>query len=109
VEGLHEAGLPDQAIAALQGDFTVYDFTPRENSLLQLADRLTCDPASSAASTRAALASGWTAREVAHAIFVVSYFNMLSRIADAFALPPDATHPYDPEAQLPILRCGGDP
>jgi alkylhydroperoxidase family enzyme len=108
VEGLREAGLSDEAIAALQGDFTEHDFTPKERALLQLAEQLTCDPASSGACTRSALVSGWTANEVAHAIFTISYFNMVSRIADAFALPPDANHPYDPETVLPMIRCCED-
>jgi hypothetical protein len=42
---------------------------------------------------------------VALAVFLVSYFNMRTRIANAFALPPDERHPYDPSAILPLLRC----
>jgi hypothetical protein len=55
---------------------------------------------------RAAVAAGWSNEEVAQAIFVVAAFNMLTRIADAFALPPDASHPFEPGAKLPMLRCG---
>ena len=66
------------------------------------------DPPGSDLATRKAVEAGWSEAEVAHAIFVVSYFNMVTRIAEAFALPPDEGHPYDPATVLPLLRCRKD-
>jgi alkylhydroperoxidase family enzyme len=108
VDGLHDAGLADEKIAALQGDLTGSVFTEKEMALLLLAETLTVDPPASDLMTRKAVEAGWTETEVAHAIFVVSYFNMVTRIADAFTLPPDESHPYDPATVLPMLRCRED-
>ncbi|UCG52908.1 MAG: hypothetical protein JSW58_04950 [Candidatus Latescibacterota bacterium] len=103
--GLHEAGVADELIAGIQGDLAELPVTAKDLALLQLAERLTTDVASSAESTRAAREAGWSESEVANAIFIVSYFNMVTRIAEAFALPPDENHPYDPQTKLPMIRC----
>jgi alkylhydroperoxidase family enzyme len=105
VEVLHDLGWSDDRLAALQGDFSGAEFTPREMALLRLAEQLTVAPAEAADATRAATAAGWSDTEVAHAIFVISYFNMVTRIADGFALPPDDAHAFAPGAALPMLRC----
>jgi len=30
---------------------------------------------------------------------------MLTRIANGLGLPADKSHPFDPEAKLPMIRC----
>jgi alkylhydroperoxidase family enzyme len=105
VEGLHESGLSDEGISSLQIELDEELFSPEDLALLRLAEQLTLDPSAAEAATYEALAIGWSEREVAQAIFIVAYFNMVTRIADAFALPPDVTHPYDPDTVLPMLRC----
>jgi alkylhydroperoxidase family enzyme len=105
VEGLHNAGFDEEKVAALQSDFESGGFSEQELAFLRLAEQLTLYPESSANATRAACEVGWSNEEVAQAIFVISYYNMVTRIADAFALPPDDNHPYDPGAPLPMLRC----
>jgi alkylhydroperoxidase family enzyme len=105
VEGLHRTGADAALLAALQGNLDEAKVGAKDRSLLKLAERLTLDPASSSEAVRAAVASGWTNEQVADAIFVITLFNMLTRIADSFALPPDGEHPFRPDTKLPMLRC----
>jgi len=105
VEGLHEQGVSEEVILALQEDRAAAVLPEPADALMQLAEGLTLDPAHSENQVAAALAAGWAEHEVAHAIFIVSYFNMVTRIADAFTLPPDPYHPYDPAGSLPMIRC----
>jgi alkylhydroperoxidase family enzyme len=105
VEGLHEEGFSTEAIAELQSAIEESSFSKKDKALLLLAETLTVDPPSAGVATREALEAGWSEKEVAHAIFLVSYFNMVTRIANAFDLPPDETHPYDPATVLPMMRC----
>jgi alkylhydroperoxidase family enzyme len=107
VEGLHQEGVPETTIVALQnGPIETVPLTGKDKALLHLAERLTTAPATIGPAVRAAAAQGWSDTEVADAIFYVSHINMLSRIATAFGLPPDATHPYSPDSTLPMRRCG---
>ena len=105
MEGLHDTGSTEERIAALQAELVPGSFTDKESALLRLAEDRTLDPAGAGEATRRAVAAGWEPDEIASAIFLVSYFNMVTRIADAFDLPPDESHPYDPEGALPMLRC----
>ena len=93
-------------IAALQTDLARAALSPKELALLRLGEVLTLDPHASPAAVAAARTAGWSDQEVADAIFLVSVFNMMTRIADAFALPPDASHPYDPAGTIPMASCG---
>jgi alkylhydroperoxidase family enzyme len=105
VEGLHRSGADSELLVALQSDLGKAKLDAKERALLRLGERLTLEPASSSEAVRAAVASGWTNEQVADAIFVISLFNMLTRIADSFALPPDGEHPFSQNAKLPMLRC----
>ena len=105
MEGLHEEGIPAAEILAVQGELSGDVFDRRILALLVLAEKVTLDPAAAHLAVEPALEAGWSREEVAHAIFVATYYNMLTRIAEAFALPPDASHPFDPELPLPWLYC----
>jgi len=93
----------------LQGDLARATIDAKDRALLALAETLTLDPSASPERVRAAVRAGWSHEQVADAIFVVSVFNMMTRIADAFALPPDASHPFPANAKLPMRRCTGSP
>jgi alkylhydroperoxidase family enzyme len=98
-------GASDELIVALQVDPAEADVSDKERALLLLAERLTLAPPGADEAVITALEAGWSHQEVADAIFLVSYFNMLTRIANAFALPPDEFHAFDPEAVVPMLHC----
>lgn len=102
---LHEEGFSDEVIEELQGAIEESSFPEKDKALLLLAETLTVDPPAAAMATREAVRAGWSETEVAHAIFLVSYYNMLTRIVKAFDLPPDEGHPYDPAMVLPMMRC----
>lgn len=103
MEGLHEAGVDDEVIAAIQVDLSSVDVSRKEKALLRLAEDLTLNPAIAAGAVQEAVDAGWSNEEIAHAIFLVSYFNMATRIVDAFNLPPDEYHQFDPNETLPML------
>ena len=99
---------PDRAfrqenLAALQTDLRGYKAPAKERAMLELAEAVTIDPEASPASLRAAAKAGWSNEEVAKAVFFVSYFNMVTRIAASMALPPDEMHEFSPDAPLPLL------
>lgn len=103
---LEGEGLSEDQIVQLQTDIGGSEFSDKEKALLVLAERITINPPSASALVAPALAAGWSEAEVAQAIFVAAYFNMLNRIAEAFALPPDADHPFDPTSEFPFHSCG---
>jgi alkylhydroperoxidase family enzyme len=103
---LESEGLSERQIVQLQTDIAGSEFSTKDKALLVLAEQMTVDPPSASAHVSAALAAGWSEAEVAQAIFVAAYFNMLNRIAEAFALPPDADHPFDPAPEFPFHSCG---
>ncbi|MCI0706466.1 MAG: carboxymuconolactone decarboxylase family protein [Ignavibacteriae bacterium] len=98
-------GLSEEEIVSLQNDIRKAKFSEKEKALLRVAEDVTNNLPQSSQSVRNAVKAGWTEEEVTQAIFVVSYFNMLNRIAVAFALPPDASHPFNPTAALPMIQC----
>jgi alkylhydroperoxidase family enzyme len=102
---LENEGLSGDQILQLQTDIAASDFSAKEKTLLLLAERMTVNPSSGHAQVGPALAAGWSEAEVAQAIFVAAYFNMLNRIAEAFALPPDVGHRFDPAPDFPFLHC----
>jgi len=89
----------------LQRNINASDFDKKEGAALLLAEQLTTNPGQSEYSVECAINAGWTNDEVASIIFLVSYMNMMNRIAIGFNLPPDESHPYDQSATLPITRC----
>jgi alkylhydroperoxidase family enzyme len=103
---LEKDGLSEKQILALQTDIAGSDFSDKEKALLLLSERMTVDPSSAYTQVGPALSAGWTEAEVSQAIFVAAYFNMLNRISEAFAFPPDEDHPFDPSPEFPILKCG---
>lgn len=105
MEVLHQEGVDAATIAGLQGDLGSLPLAAEERALIELAERMTVDPPSAAAAVVRARELGWTDKQLADAIFLVSYFNMTTRIAEAFALPPDSRHPFEPGGALPMLRC----
>jgi len=44
VGGLHEAGVSEEAILAVQDDIALHEFDEREAALLRLAEVITIDP-----------------------------------------------------------------
>ena len=106
MEGLREEGVSQENILAVQGDLADLELGEQMQALLMLAEAVTLEPAKAAEWVNPALEAGCSEKEIAHAIFVVSYFNMVTRIAEAFALPPDISHPFDPSAPLPLVECG---
>ncbi len=103
MEGLHEIGVNNDIIAAIQIDLTSGTIPEKEKSLLYLAEQLTLHPSTATVAVQVALNAGWENVEIANAIFLVSYFNMVTRIADAFNLPPDDYHQFNPSDSLPIF------
>ncbi len=102
---LIKEGLSEDQILGLQTDISKSDFTEKEKTLLLLAERITLDPSRAHLGVEPSLEAGWTKSEVAQAIFVASYFNMLNRIAEAFAFPPDEDHQFNSVPHFPVLRC----
>lgn len=102
---LIQDGVSEKNILALQTDINNSDFSDKEKTLLLLAENITVDPSSSSQYVGYALEAGWREEEVAQAIFVVSYFNMLNRISEAFAFPPDQEHPFVPGSSFPFTNC----
>ena len=94
-----------ETLIALQTDVGKVQTTPKERALLALAATLTREPAAAGHAVRQALAAGWSTDEVTEAVFLVSMYNMVNRVADAYAFPPDQAHPYDPNSRLPLLSC----
>jgi alkylhydroperoxidase family enzyme len=94
-------------LVALQTDVDTVRAAPREKALLKLAAVMTRAPDRSAAEVRQALRAGCAPEEVQETVFLVAMYNMANRVADAYAYPPDALHPYDPNASLPFLSCPG--
>jgi len=105
VDGLHQSGADEKLIAALQIDLEKAELSSKEKALARLAEVLTTRPQSSRAAVRSAREAGWAREQVDDAIFLISYFNMRTRIMDAFDPPPDRFHPIRPGATLPLLRC----
>lgn len=104
---LLEEGLSEEDILALQLDIENSTFSEKDKTLLLLAEEITVNPSLAHIQVGKALEAGWTEAEVAQAIFVVSYFNMLNRISEAFAFPPDEDHSFDPAPTFPMLTCEG--
>jgi alkylhydroperoxidase family enzyme len=107
VEGLHRNGIAPAEIAALQADLDY--FPEKERTLLRVAESMTVDPSTAAARVVEAKRAGWSDAEVAEAILLAGFTNMNTRIAEAFALPPDKWHPFTNDAKLPLLRCAAEP
>lgn len=108
MEGLHQRGVEEKLIAALQTDLDKADLTDQDKALVRLAEVLTTSPQSSRSAVRSAKDFGWSAEEIADVIFIASYFNMRTRLMNAFDPPPNKWHPFTPGASLPILRCPVD-
>jgi AhpD family alkylhydroperoxidase len=102
---LNADGSEDSLMIALQGNLVYSGFTPKERAALLFAEKLTTQPSAAANLVASMLDAGWTNDEVAQIIFFVSHMNMMNRIAQAFHLPPDASHPYDVELKGPMVRC----
>jgi alkylhydroperoxidase family enzyme len=105
IQGLNELKVGLNQIQALQGNLEKGPFTKKEFALLKLGEELTLNPRTSSDWTRKVTAAGWSSKETAHAIFLISHFNMLTRIAKAFDLPPDQKHPYQADQKLPMTSC----
>ena len=105
VEGLRQNGVDKNTIAQLQIDPNQLETSQKERAILILAQTMTQRPKDSEPAVRAAISAGWSNDQVAEVIFLVSYFNMVTRVAKAFAYPPDNLHPFDPGGELPMLKC----
>lgn len=106
MEGLHRNGVAPAEIAALQADLGY--FPAKERALLRLAESMTVDLSAAAARAVEARRAGWTDAEIAEAILIAGFTNMNTRIAEAFALPPDKWHPFTTDATFPMLRCSAE-
>lgn len=102
---LLDDGLSKDKVIELQKDITISSFSEREKTLLILAEKITLEPSSAYLYVGPALEAGWKQSEVAQAIFVSSYFNMLNRISESFAYPPDEEHVFDSDPQFPVHSC----
>ena len=100
-----EIGLSKKEILELQTDIKNSNFTDKEKALLTLAEQITLQPSTAHKSIGPAIDAGWSNDDVAQAIFIVSYYNMLNRISEAFALPPDKGHRFNPNFTLPMTDC----
>lgn len=98
-------GLSEDQILALQRDIAESTFSEKEKTLLTLAEEITVNPWAAHSRVGPALETGWSEDEVAQAIFVSAYFNMLNRIAESFAFPPDDDHPFRTSPRFPMTRC----
>ncbi len=105
MEVLRRSGTDQQTLIDLQTDVSRVRASPKERALLKLAAAITSAPEAAARAVLDASAAGWTREEVTEAIFVTSLYNMVNRVAVAFALPPDRAHPYDPGSRIPMLSC----
>lgn len=105
---LQQQGASEDLVVGLQADIAAADISDKEKALLRLAEEVTVNPSAGHTRVAAALRAGWTESEVAQAIFVTAYFNMLNRIAEAFVLPPDQDHPFDPAPAFPMSGCADD-
>ena len=106
MEGLHETGLDLEVIESIQVDIDSADILEKEKSLLRLSEVLTAQPSNAASireTVQQARACGWDDVEIANAVFLVSYFNMVTRIAVGFNLPPDHYHSFSMSDTIPLL------
>lgn len=103
---LNADGTRDTLMQQLQRPIKESSLATKEKAALILAEGITQDPSLSGLLVEQALEAGWNNQEVAQIIFFSAYMNMMNRIAEGFNLPPDEYHPYDPETNLPMLRCG---
>jgi alkylhydroperoxidase family enzyme len=94
-----------KTLAALQTDVDAVEAPAQERALLKLAAVVTREPARAANAVQEALGAGCPPEQVRDAVFLVSAYNMVNRVADSYAYPPDPVHPYDPEAEIPVLSC----
>jgi len=106
---LEQEGVSEDVIVGLQTGIAAADVSEKEKALLRLAEEVTVNPSAGHTRVAAALQAGWTEGEVAQAVFVTGYFNMLNRIAEAFVLPPDQDHPFGPAPEFPMSRCAAAP
>lgn len=105
LRALNDDGKSDSLMITLQSKINPSDFDNKTGSALLLAEQLTMNPSESSYSVENAINAGWDNDEIASIIFLVSYMNMMNRIAISFNLAPDESHPYDQDAKLPITRC----
>jgi len=102
---LNNDGKSDSLMLALQRKIDASDFNEKVGSAFLLAEQLTTNPKESEYYVKGAIKAGWTNNEVASITFLTSYMNMMNRIAIDFDLAPDESHPYNPEAIMPMTRC----
>ena len=105
MEVLRRKGVDAGELVALQTDVAKVKASPKERALLALAAVITREPSRAASAGQAALGAGCSTDEVSETVFLVAMYNMVNRVADAYAYPPDHAHPYDPRATLPLLSC----
>lgn len=105
VEGLRQENIDDAALIAIQTDLSQLKIPEKEKVLLELAEAMTLRPAEAPEYVRRASKIGWSNKQVANIVFLISLYNLFPRVVDAFDLPPDRLHPYNPMKPFPMLSC----
>lgn len=105
VQELSKLNVPQTTIKALQTNLSQVNLTEKEKVLYLMAKEITIHPGTSSKAVKDASKVGWTDRELANAILIVSYFNYKNRVRNAFDIGPDKKHPYKPEQKLPLVSC----
>ena len=93
------AGLKQDEVAArvrrlAAGDWS--GFPPAERAALELAYKLSRDPAGFAAADRAALVRVFGGHRAADLVWYVAWCNYMTRVADAFQLPLEKENCFAP-------------
>lgn len=105
VKSLKELKVSKEEIVNLQTNIEGAKLPEKEKALLLMAKAITLMPETSARSVSRAQEVGWSDRELANAILIVSHFNMKTRILTAFDLGPDSDHLYKSDQKLPMTSC----
>lgn len=105
VEGLRREKVDEPTLIALETDLAKITIPEKEKVFLLLAEAMTLHPSESNRYVDRSRELGWKESEIAQMVYVIGLFNMVTRVAEAFALEPDATHPYDPAKPFPLLSC----
>jgi alkylhydroperoxidase family enzyme len=102
---LRIAGLKDDTIAALDGNWTVFD--PRHQAVLAFARKLTLEPHLIGDQDIAALKGRFTDAEVIELAFDIARFNAANRWTDALGLPQERY--FDAEGERTLLTPTSEP
>ena len=104
VEGLRQKKFDEATLMALQIDLEKIKYPEKEKILLKLAEAMTVQSKDANELSLRAIDLGWKEGQIAKTIYLVGLYNMLTRVANAFAYEPDSMHPYD-ASKFPMTSC----